>query len=92
MGVIADTSKPFPTCSSVNVVSLGERNCSIQRKHQKLIEESPSPNLNANERKKINELCSKVIKSIGYVIDSEIHADIWIHNKFWYNIIFCVKY
>tara|TARA_B100000965_G_C19566888_1_gene747231 strand:+ start:247 stop:1575 length:1329 start_codon:yes stop_codon:yes gene_type:complete len=49
-----------------NVVSLGERNCSIQRKHQKLIEESPSPNLNANERKKINELCSKVIKSIGY--------------------------
>ena len=49
-----------------NVVSLGERNCSIQRKHQKLIEESPSPNLNANERKEINELCSKVIKSIGY--------------------------
>jgi len=49
-----------------NVVSLGERNCSIQRKHQKLIEESPSPNLNVNERKKINELCSKVIKSIGY--------------------------
>tara|TARA_B100000686_G_C16725881_1_gene937768 strand:- start:83 stop:1414 length:1332 start_codon:yes stop_codon:yes gene_type:complete len=49
-----------------NVLSLGERNCSIQRKHQKLIEESPSADLNNEERKKINELCIKVIKSIGY--------------------------
>ena len=49
-----------------NVVSLGERNCSIQRKHQKLIEESPSLNLKNNERKEINDLCIKVIKEIGY--------------------------
>jgi len=49
-----------------NVLSLGERNCSIQRKHQKLIEESPCINLNNEERKKINELCVKLIKSIKY--------------------------
>ena len=49
-----------------NVLSLGERNCSIQRKHQKLIEESPCINLNNEERKKINDLCVKLIKSIKY--------------------------
>jgi len=49
-----------------NVLSLGERDCSIQRKHQKLIEESPSLNLNDDKRKEINDLCIKVIKSIGY--------------------------
>ena len=49
-----------------NVISLHERDCSIQRRHQKLIEESPSPTLNNDERKKINDLCIKVIKSIGY--------------------------
>jgi len=49
-----------------NVVSLGERNCSIQRKHQKLVEESPSPNISNKEREKIFELCEKVIKKIGY--------------------------
>ena len=49
-----------------NVISLGERDCSIQRRHQKLIEECPSPNLKESERKKISDLCVKVIKSIGY--------------------------
>ena len=49
-----------------NVVSLGERDCSIQRKHQKLIEESPSTVLNNEERLKISELSRKAVKSIGY--------------------------
>ena len=49
-----------------NVVTLGERDCSIQRKHQKLIEESPSTVLNQNERFQIGELCKKAVKSIGY--------------------------
>ena len=49
-----------------NVISLGERDCSIQRRHQKLIEECPSSNLKESERKKISDLCIKVIKSIGY--------------------------
>ncbi len=49
-----------------NVVSLGERDCSIQRKHQKIIEESPSTVLSNEERKHINNLCIKAIKSLGY--------------------------
>ena len=49
-----------------NVITLGERDCSIQRRHQKLIEECPSSNLNDDERKKISDLCIKAIKSIGY--------------------------
>ena len=49
-----------------NIISLGERDCSIQRKHQKLIEESPSTILNQEEREKIGELCKKAIKSINY--------------------------
>ena len=49
-----------------NVLTLGERDCSIQRKHQKLIEECPSLCLDENERQEISELCKKVMKSIGY--------------------------
>jgi len=49
-----------------NVISLGERDCSIQRKHQKLIEESPSIALTNKEREEISKLCRKAIKSIGY--------------------------
>ena len=49
-----------------NVLTLGERDCSIQRKHQKLIEECPSLCLDESERKEISELCKKAMKSIGY--------------------------
>ena len=49
-----------------HVVTLGERDCSIQRKHQKLIEESPSTVLTKEQRKKISELCIKATKSINY--------------------------
>ena len=49
-----------------NVISLGERNCSIQRKHQKLIEESPCKGLSIEERDEINNLAINFIKSIGY--------------------------
>ena len=49
-----------------NVITLGERDCSIQRKHQKLIEESPSTVLTNNEREEISVLCRKAMKSIGY--------------------------
>jgi len=49
-----------------NVIILGERDCSIQRKHQKLIEESPSIILTDDEREKIGTLCKKAVSSIGY--------------------------
>ncbi len=49
-----------------NVVTLGERDCSIQRKHQKLIEESPSDLLTNEKRLEISELCKKAVSSLGY--------------------------
>jgi len=49
-----------------NVVHLGERDCSLQRRHQKILEEAPSPALNATEREQIGETVSKAIKDIGY--------------------------
>ena len=49
-----------------NVVTLGERDCSIQRKHQKLIEESPSELLSDEKRSEISELCKKAVSAIGY--------------------------
>ncbi len=49
-----------------NVVHLGERECSIQRKHQKLIEESPSPALTQELREIIGDAAVRAIKAIGY--------------------------
>ncbi len=49
-----------------NAVHFGERDCSIQRRHQKVIEEAPSPGLNADERNKIGELAAKVVRDLGY--------------------------
>ncbi|KPL18274.1 MAG: acetyl-CoA carboxylase biotin carboxylase subunit [candidate division Zixibacteria bacterium SM23_81] len=48
------------------IVHLGERDCSIQRRHQKLVEESPSPAMTAELRKKMGHDAVKGAKSIGY--------------------------
>jgi len=49
------------------VVQLGERDCSIQRMNQKIIEETPSPALNEKQRKEIGELVRQAVKKIGYL-------------------------
>ena len=50
-----------------NVIHLGERDCSIQRRHQKLVEESPSPAVDEALRKRMGDAAIKGAKSIGYV-------------------------
>jgi acetyl-CoA carboxylase biotin carboxylase subunit len=49
-----------------NVEILGERECSIQRRHQKLLEESPSPALRADVRERVTAKLKEAIKAIGY--------------------------
>ncbi len=50
-----------------NAVCLGDRDCSLQRRNQKLLEETPSPAVNDAQRKKIMELAVDAVKKIGYV-------------------------
>ncbi|HKL76100.1 MAG TPA: acetyl-CoA carboxylase biotin carboxylase subunit [Halanaerobiales bacterium] len=50
-----------------NIIHLNERDCSIQRRHQKVIEESPSPALSPELRKEMGEVAVKAAKSVNYV-------------------------
>lgn len=49
-----------------NVVHLGERECSIQRRYQKIIEEAPSPTIQADTREKMGQAAVNLCKGIGY--------------------------
>ena len=49
-----------------NVIHLGERDCSLQRRHQKVLEEAPSPALSLEQRMEIGELTRKAVGNLGY--------------------------
>jgi acetyl-CoA carboxylase biotin carboxylase subunit len=49
-----------------NVVHLGERDCSMQRRHQKIMEEAPAPELTSKQRARIGERCIEACRKIGY--------------------------
>src|SRR5581483_2803984 len=50
-----------------NVVHLFERDCSLQRRHQKVIEEAPAPGMGESMRRKMGEAAVKAAKAVGYV-------------------------
>ena len=49
-----------------NAIHLGERDCSLQRRHQKVLEEAPSPVLSAEERERMGGICAKAMADMGY--------------------------
>jgi len=49
-----------------NAVHLGERDCSMQRKHQKVVEEAPAPGITDKERRTMGERCAKACVDLGY--------------------------
>lgn len=50
-----------------NAVHLGERDCSLQRRHQKVFEEAPGPSITAEERAKIGKVCADAVAKINYI-------------------------
>ena len=67
-----------------NVVCLGERDCSVQRHHQKLIEESPSPAVSRSQRKKLMEITARAVKAIGYVGVGTLEFLLDRDGRFWF--------
>jgi acetyl-CoA carboxylase biotin carboxylase subunit len=49
-----------------NAIHLGERDCSMQRRHQKVVEEAPAPGITEEQRSRIGERCAEACRQIGY--------------------------
>ena len=67
-----------------NAVCLGDRDCSLQRRNQKLLEETPSPAVSEEQRKKIMALAVDAVKSIGYVGAGTLEFLLDQEGHFWF--------
>ena len=67
-----------------NIIHLGERECSIQRRHQKLIEESPSPAVNEALRRRMGQTAIKIAQAVGYVSAGTIEFLLDKDNQFYF--------
>lgn len=67
-----------------NVVCLGDRDCSLQRRNQKLIEETPSPAVNSEQRARIIELATGAVKHIGYIGAGTLEFLLDRDGNFWF--------
>src|SRR5262245_34023169 len=66
-----------------NAIHLGERDCSLQRRHQKLLEESPSPALNSAERDQIGEIVAKAMRELKYLGAGTVEF-LFEHGRFYF--------
>lgn len=67
-----------------NVVCLGERDCSLQRRNQKLLEETPSPAVTQQQRREIISLAVDAVKKIGYVGAGTLEFLLDREGNFWF--------
>lgn len=67
-----------------NVIYLGERDCTVQRRNQKVIEESPSSVIDDNLRKKMGEIAAKAAKAVGYKGAGTIEFLVDKYNNFYF--------
>lgn len=67
-----------------NAVCLGDRDCSLQRRNQKLLEETPSPAVNDAQRQKMIELAVDAVKKIGYVGAGTLEFLLDRDGNFWF--------
>ena len=66
-----------------NAIHLGERDCSLQRRHQKVLEEAPSPVLGEEDRMRMGEVCSKAMRDMGYRGAGTIEF-LWENGEFYF--------
>ena len=66
-----------------NAIHLGERDCSLQRRHQKVLEEAPGPSISAEVREYIGDICSKAVASINYAGAGTIEF-LYENNEFYF--------
>ncbi len=67
-----------------NIIHLGERDCSIQRRHQKLLEEAPSPALDSKLRKRMGDAAVRAAKSVNYRNVGTIEFLLDSHGEFYF--------